>query len=482
MPDHPEPGTALDWRALWASGDLARFVFISLGIMLHATNETMVATIMPAMVADISGVQFVGWTLAIYELGSITAGAAAGRMISYLPLRSNMAGAAFLYAAGALICALSPGMGWLLVGRLIQGLGGGALVALAFVSVERLFPRLIWPQLFAIISVVWGAAAFSGPLIGALVADAWSWRWSFGLFAGGGLAMATISFIVLSAPGATQTRGEVAPPFPTVALACLALSVMLIAYAGVALETVRSGLLLAAGLAGLALFFWIDATRPASRLFPARLFDARTTLGAGMIMVFAFSAATIAFTVYGPLLLTRLHGVSPLTAGYIIAAEAISWSVLSILVANAPPRHERAIIAAGAVMIAAGLVGFAWTVPSGSIPLVLACALIQGGGFGIAWPFITRLIVASAAPSETTITSSAIPTLQRIGYALGAAIAGIIANASGFSGGLSTQTAAGVATWLFLAFIPLGAIGLAAGIVIARDAGRRQAPALEGGA
>ncbi len=40
----------VDWRALWASGDLARFCFVSLGILLHATNETMVATVMPAMV------------------------------------------------------------------------------------------------------------------------------------------------------------------------------------------------------------------------------------------------------------------------------------------------------------------------------------------------------------------------------------------------------------------------------------------------
>src|SRR6185295_2342922 len=93
----------VDWRALWASGDLLRFTFISCGILLHATNETMVATIMPAMVGDLSGVELVGWSLAVYELGAITAGAAIGRLVSYVPLRSNMVVAALLYAAGALI-------------------------------------------------------------------------------------------------------------------------------------------------------------------------------------------------------------------------------------------------------------------------------------------------------------------------------------------------------------------------------------------
>jgi len=90
----------VDWRALWASGDLARFCFICLGILLHATNETMVATVMPAMVGDLSGVQLVGWSLAVYEIGAITAGAAAGRLVSYVSLRTNMMAAALLYAAG----------------------------------------------------------------------------------------------------------------------------------------------------------------------------------------------------------------------------------------------------------------------------------------------------------------------------------------------------------------------------------------------
>ena len=91
-----QAGTRVDWRALWASGDLFRFCFVSLGILLHATNETMIATIMPAMVGDLSGVELVGWSLAVYELGAISAGAAAGRLVSYVPLRTNMVVAALL--------------------------------------------------------------------------------------------------------------------------------------------------------------------------------------------------------------------------------------------------------------------------------------------------------------------------------------------------------------------------------------------------
>ncbi|RJT30957.1 MFS transporter [Mesorhizobium waimense] len=471
-----ETSNRVDWRALWASGDLARFCFINLGILLYATNETLVATVMPAMVGELDGVQLVGWSLAIYELGAIVAGAAAGRMVSYVPLRTNMVVAALLYAAGALVSAIAPSMPQFLAGRLIEGLGGGALVSLAFVSVERLFPRNIWPQLFGIMSAIWGIAAFSGPMIGAIMTELLSWRWAVGIFTLGGIAVALASFIVLDTPEATrpQAASGTAPPFPYVALGCLGASVVLIAMAGVDIALLRSSLLLGFGLVGLMLFIYLDALRPRSRLFPSRLFSWRSPVGSGMTMVAAFSVATISFGVYGPLLLTSLHDIPILTTGYIIAAESISWSILSILVANAPQERERPIIVIGALMIACGVAGFAYTIPAGSIPLILFCALLQGGGFGIAWPFMTRIVVASAPPAEQTIAAAAVPTMQRIGYAVGAALAGIIANASGFSEGLDRETAASVAKWLFLAFVPLGILGCLAALKLAAATDRPQ--------
>jgi hypothetical protein len=100
--------------------------------------------------------------------------------------------------------------------------------------------------------------------------------------------------------------------------------------------------------------------------------------------------------------------------------------------------------------------------------------LLQGGGFGVCWPFLTRVIVASANGDEQTIASAAVPTMQRIGYAVGAALAGIIANASGFSEGLNRDAAASVAGWLFLAFVPLGIVGCLAAIKIAIPTARPQ--------
>jgi MFS family permease len=237
---------------------------------------------------------------------------------------------------------------------------------------------------------------------------------------------------------------------------------MLIALAGLTPGWSRSALLLMLGIAGLVLFFRLDARSPASRLFPSRPFAMDTTSGAGMLMIACFAISTCSFALYGPLLLTSLHGIPILTTGYIIAAESMGWSALSILVSNAPRRFERAIILTGALMITAGLAGFAYAVPSGSIPLILACAVLQGGGFGIAWPFITRAIVAAAPQAESTIAASAVSTMPRMGYAVGSALTGMLANMLGFSHGLNAATAASVAAWLFIAFLPLALLGCVA--------------------
>jgi len=104
--------TRINWRALWRTGDLVRFCFISLGITFHAGCENMITTLMPAMIRDLGGVEFNGWNFAIYETGSIVAGAAAGRLSTYWMVRSNMIVAAIVFALGCAATAAAPSMPW----------------------------------------------------------------------------------------------------------------------------------------------------------------------------------------------------------------------------------------------------------------------------------------------------------------------------------------------------------------------------------
>ena len=454
--------TRVNWAALWRSGDLARLCFLSLGTVFHACSENMITTLMPAMVRDLGGVEFTGWTFAIYETGAIIAGAATGRLASYWSVRTNMIVAAIVFALGCLATIAAPTMPWLLLGRLITGFGGGALISLSFVAVRRYFPDAIWPQLMAIFSVVWGVSAFGGPLFGGLMDAYLSWRWAFIILGAAAIAFAAATLHVLRNEVVPDRSERPAAPFPAMALACLAAGVMGIAAAGVETRLPVSMTLLILGFAGVILFFFLDSRRPGARLFPSRTFDPRTTTGAGLLMVGALSVSTCSFAFYGPLLLAALHGFTPLEIGLIICSESIAWSILSILVASATRRFEPLIMTGGALMIASGIAGFAYAVPSGFVPAILFCALLQGGGFGILWPFASRRIISSARDDERDIAAAAFSTLQRMGYAIGAALAGMIANANGFAGGFTREAAQGASVIIFAAFLPLAAIGVLA--------------------
>ncbi len=468
--------TATDWSSLWRTGVLPRFCFVALGITFHAGAENMISTIMPAMVREIGGVEMAGWSFAIYEIGSIVAGAATGRLATYWTVRTNMVVAALIFAVGAVVTGLAPTMPVALGGRLVSGFGGGALIALSMVGIQRYFPSSIWPQLMAILSVVWGVTAFGGPLMGGLAVEYLDWRSGFLIFAGLAIAYGLACLVVLRHEAPPERGGSHASRFPFAALMVLAIGISVVAAAGLEQRAGMSAALVATGVAGILAFFLMDSRNGQARLFPSRAFDLRTIGGSGMLMVGALSISTVSFLFYGPLLLAALHELSPVRTGLLIAGESVAWSLMSILVANAPRHREAFIIRAGALMIVTGLAGFAWAIPAGSIPGILFFALLQGGGFGIAWPFANRAVVEAARADEKEIAAAAFSTLQRMGYAIGGAFAGIIANANGFAQGFTRDTAATAAVPLYLTFVPLALVGVACAFrlaqLISSDAGR----------
>jgi MFS family permease len=99
---------------------------------------------------------------------------------------------------------------------------------------------------------------------------------------------------------------------------------------------------------------------------------------------------------------------------------------------------------------------------------ILFFTTLQGGGFGILWPFANRRVIEAAPLHERELAASAFSTLQRMGYAVGSATAGIIANANGFSGGFTKVAASTAAAPLFLYFIPIALIGCFAAFRLTR--------------
>lgn len=459
--------TFVSWREFLGSPYAASLTLVCLAVWLHAADSLIVATMLPSIVADIGGAALVGWSVSLYEIGSIVAGAASALLTMRFGLRRSMSTAAALFGFGCILSAISPTMPLLLAGRALQGLGGGGLVAMCFVAVGLIFPRRYTARAMAAISTLWGVSAFAGPLVGGFFVEYATWRWGFAFF--GCQAFALALWIVLRSDASVARSTAEATAFPVGRLSMLCLAVVLVAFGGVEVSIPRTVPSVAAGLVCLIAFLWMDERAGDSRLLPRRPFDPWWPAGAAMLMILSMSMATIAITAFGPLLVTSIHGASALTAGYIVACSSIGWTVMAVLVSGLPEPFDRRMIALGMTVVTLSILGFLHAVPNGPVWLIAVFAAMEGGGFGMAWTFVLRRTIALADTDEVQRVSGAIPTIQRLGYALGAAYVGIVANASGL---LSIETgadAAKVARWVFVSCVPFAAIGLIAMSVMVRD-------------
>jgi predicted MFS family arabinose efflux permease len=129
---------------------------------------------------------------------------------------------------------------------------------------------------------------------------------------------------------------------------------------------------------------------------------------------------------------------------------AVSWSGMAMLVAL--PRDSRfavPLIRVGTVLLVLGMIGVAIAVPA-RLPVLLAiCQVLNGSGFGVGWGYLNQAVAMSAPTAERDLASALVPTTQSAGYAIGAAVAGLVANASGYSGALASHGSAAMAAWIF---------------------------------
>lgn len=449
------------WRAILTRAHLPALILVCLGPWLHAADALLVTTMMPAIVAGIGGAKLVSWNFALYDVGSIVAGAASGLVALRFGLRTPMVWAAILFAAGCAASALAPTMPVLLSGRVAQGLGGGGLVSLSFVAVGRLFPGHLMPRAMAALSLVWGASAFLGPLAGGIFVTHATWRWGFAFFGLQAAVLAVwIGFGLRSLP--RQAAPAERTSLPTRRLALLCLAVLAVAFAGIVERAPSMVLSLAAGTVALAVFARLDAGAGADRLWPRGALDPRRPVGAGILMVMLTSAATMGLTAYGPLLMDRIHAVPALVAGYVVALISIAWTVSAVLVAGAPERRDPAIIAAGITIVAASVALAVHAMPEGPLWLIALGAAMEGFGFGLAWTFILRRGAALAPAEDQDRFAATIPTAARLGYALGASFVGILANRAGFDPEAGVAEARHVARVIFAGSLPVALLAMLA--------------------
>jgi MFS family permease len=426
------------------------------GVLLHSMNVLVTATLLPSIVADVGGSNLMSWPTTAFVASSIVAATSTGIVSSAVGTRRAFCGGAVTYAAGAILCALAPSIGLVIAGRFVQGLGGGLLSALAYVLVRNVFPEDLWPRVFGLFAGVWSVFVPIGPLIGGLFAGYGNWRGAFFAITGVGGLLGVAALFILPANAVSGDPTEIRVPGLRVTL--ISAAIALLSLASVLMGPAIKSAFIVAAIGTFVLMLRIDREATAA-LLPSDAFSLRSTTGAGLWMVWLLSIAYSPLAIYAPLFLQRLHAVNPLTAGYMVAGTSLAWTAAALTVASLPDKWPGRLIVAGPIAMAAGLLGLGLLMAPGPVAALLLPIFLIGIGIGVCWAFIAQRIMTGAKHGEENIAAASVATVQQAGIAFGAAVAGLVANASGLGDGLHTSSVLRAAFWVPMAFVaaPLAA-------------------------
>lgn len=449
----PAPATdatgtsTVDGPPSWGELVFGRYAVASailcLGVGTHALNWFLVATAVPTAVMEIGGAAHVSWATAVYLVFGIVGAALAGDLKTRFGGRAVMVACAAVLIVSTGLSAEAPTYPLFLAGRSVQGFVEGVVLAFCYVLIADVFPPRAQPQVFSLLAAVWAVATLAGPAMAGVLIEFASWRMA--LWA---TVVPAAALLVLAARALPGRSGPHAGPWrpPLLRLSLLWLGAMAICVAAV-LETVLTASLLAAASIALFVLGLMLDKRAARRLFPARLLHVADAAPAGLWVIGLMMFAETAIPVFAAFTVQVGFGTGALIAGQVASIPALAWSAAAFAVARLTGRASDLCILGGPVLLIAGLVLTAVGVGSLSmVPFVIGL-IAAGAGFGISHGFLSQRLMAASAPGETAVTSGAIPALEGVGSAFGAAAAGLAAAAAGFDG-----TAAGVPAlaWVFV--------------------------------
>ena len=429
------------------------------GILLHSMNVLMLATVLPTIVGEMGGASMMSLPSTAFLASSIVAATCAGLATVSFGARNVYAAGAAIFAAGAVAIAFAPAMEWVVAGRFVQGFGGGLIAGVAYVLVRTTFPEAAWARAIALLSGMWSVAILVGPLAGGAFARYGQWRGSFVMVAAIGGVLALAAFRTLPASRAAAAKR---PPFPGVRLALVCAAIASSSSAAVVAQPWAKIVLIVLAVALLATMLWVDRTAK-SPLLPSDAFALSTPAGLGLWVLALVAIAYSPLQIFIPMFLQNLHGLDSLTAGYGVACASLGWTAAAVAVAGASREwRSRGIVLGPAVMV----VSLVAAAVAGHYDALAMCSAILGigVGIGVCWAFIAQRIMSGARKGEETIAASSVPTVQQMGFALGAALSGLAANAAGFAVGLPREAMLHVAYVVPLCFAVSAALGCVAAL------------------
>jgi MFS family permease len=464
---------------VWAPARRRLTLGLALTITLVAFESLAISTVMPVVADDLGGLGLYGWVFSGFFLGNllgiVTAGQSADARGTAFPFAVGLA----LFTVGLLVGGLAPTMPVLVAARVVQGIGAGAIPAVAYTTVGRMYPPALRPRLFAVFSSAWIIPGLIGPAASGAIEHAATWRAVF---------LALLPFVALAAamtlPVLSHTVGNGtaradpgADPVSSAGLDSAGGSVLGGVSAGVVGFAVegsdgaggggdrgragegrgggadvapggpptdrrRDGLILTLGAAsvlvavsgppvGLAVVLLVVGAPVAARAFLRLVPPGTMRLAPGVpaavlvrgILTFAFFGTDA----YVSLTFQEVRDRPTWVAGAALTAATIAWTaaawVQERLVHRVGPRR---LVTIGFGLLAVGIVGMQGALGPLPVPVAIAVWALAGGGVGLSYSPLSVTVLGLAEPGREGAASSSLQLSDVLGVALGAGTGGAL--------------------------------------------------------
>jgi EmrB/QacA subfamily drug resistance transporter len=395
---------------------------VMMTILLGALDQTIVSVAVPTIARQLGGFEWMAWVISGYLIASTVVTPLYGRISDLVGRRRVMTIAITLFMLASIGCALAQTLPQLVVARVLQGVGGGGLIATSQSVIADVVPLRERGRYQGYISIVWAAASMLGPVVGGVLTEYLSWPWIFWINLPAGLVALVLVHRSLKALPVARRGARIDGVGALLLLS--GLTALLVPITRVGQGAAWSDAWNLGGwalFAALAVVFVAQQRRHPNAIVPMALFANKTVLACCALLFICFFNF-IAMSVLVPL---RLQ----LAAGFSASEAALRLLPLTLAIPAAAFASGRWLSATGrvlpmqrlgAVMVPLALLAMGIGHPTGALAAV--ALVVLGAGMGLQMP-TTLITVQQSVPREQIGTVTALTSFFRLlGGAIGIAV------------------------------------------------------------
>lgn len=392
---------------------------------MTAFEATIVATVMPQIVGDLGNLSLYSWVFSGYLLAQTAMTVIFGKLADIYGRKPVVLLGIAVFVIASILAGFAWSMSSMIVFRLLQGVGAGAIQPVNLTIVADLYPVQERGKVQGWLASVWAVSAVLGPMLGGLIIGHLSWAWVFWINVPLGIA-AAYGFIVHLKEDGAQTRHTI--DVAGALLFTIAVSALMIALTDVS-SAAPAVIYAAVGTAVVfSLLFVLQERRAQEPMISLALWGRRPIAvanGGALLSGMALMGITSFLPMYVQGVLQR----SPVVAGLTLTMVMLGWPIGATLTAKALKRIKpRPIIIAGAALHLAGAVFFVVLGP-GSAPLIAGIgSLVLGLGMGLYSNSTLIMIQSIVEPGQRGSATASTLFARNLGSTLGAALFGAVLN------------------------------------------------------